>query len=72
MEEGDTSKRRSFSGSCGEMTNKVSLHQTHELQTVPAQRPDETIPFTKLESDCAAGRVWMCVCMCLCSKVLGQ
>lgn len=45
MEEEDTSKRRSFHGSRGEMRKKVSLHQTHELpllQTVPAQRLDET------------------------------
>ena len=42
---GETSKMRSFSGSCGEMRKKVSLHQTRELpllQTVPAQRWDET------------------------------
>lgn len=41
----DTSKWRSFSGSCREMRKKVSLHQTQELpllQTAPAQRRDET------------------------------
>lgn len=45
VEEGDTSKRKSFSGNRGEMRKKVSLHQTQELpllQTAAAQRLDET------------------------------
>lgn len=45
VEDGETSKRRSFYGSWGEMRKKVSLHQTQELpllQTVPAQRLHET------------------------------
>lgn len=79
VEEGDTSKWRSFCGSWGEMRKKVSLHQTHELpllQTVPAQGLDETRYLTLNWSPTAllgeCGCVCVCVCMFLCSKVLGQ
>lgn len=72
--EGSTSKRRSFSGSWGEMRKKVSLHQTHELpllQTVPAQRRHETRYLTLNWSPTAllgeCGCVCVCVCMFLCS-----
>lgn len=64
VEEGDASKGKSFSGNWGEMRKKVSLHQTQELpllQTVPAQRLDETRCLTlnwsptTLLGDCGCG-----------------
>lgn len=70
VEEGETSKRRSFSGSWEEMRKKVSLHQTQELpllQTVPAQRLDETRYLTLNWSPTAllgeSGGVCVCVCL---------
>lgn len=48
------------------MRKKVSLHQTHELpllQTVPAQRLDETRYLTLNWSPTALLGVWMCVCL---------